>query len=91
MDYLVTLLPRPLRPVIRPLLLAQVDPRVLRACGLRSPSAARRRASGALMRAAGRAQSGDTATTIGRLTASVYPNGWSPGDLGTHPPHRSES
>ncbi|MBB2940781.1 uncharacterized protein (DUF2236 family) [Actinoplanes lutulentus] len=86
MNYLVTLLPRPLRPMIRPILLAQVDPRVLRACGLRSPSATRRRLSGAVMGTVGRAgPQENTSQVIERLTSAVYPHGWTVATLGTHP------
>jgi hypothetical protein len=87
MGYLTGLFPRPLRPAARAILLAQVDPRVLRACGLPVPSATRKRVSDTLMRTIGWA--GPIAdpvpgkpTGMDRIVSAVYPHGWSISDLG---------
>jgi hypothetical protein len=91
MGYVAGLLPRPLRPVARAILLAQVDPRVLRACGLAVPSASRKRVSDATMWTIGR--TGPAADPVpgkpngfDRIVAAVYPHGWKIDDLGPDHP-----
>lgn len=91
--YLASLLPAPLRPLLGPVLLPQVDPRVLRACGLRVPSPARKRVSGAVLRAIGRIgpmSDPDPAkpNVLDRQIAAVYPHGWTVNSVGTHLPEK---
>ncbi|MET3423808.1 hypothetical protein BJ973_003020 [Actinoplanes tereljensis] len=87
LGYVAGLFPRPARPAVTALLVAQVDPRVLRACGLPVPSRVRKRVSDAVLRAVGLA--GPTADPVpgkpsgmDRLASPVYPHGWTIGDLG---------
>ena len=87
--FMPSLAPPVLRPFLNGIVTAQVDPRVLRACGLPAPSRARRTLSGAAMRAIGRSDprpdSGDSGpSTADRIKKQVYPNGWSVQTLGTH-------
>lgn len=89
--YLPTLLPAPVRPLVNPVLSAQVDARILRACGLRVPSAARKRLSTSLIRALGRRDPvADPAPgepgVLDRQIASIYPHGWNVHTVGTHLP-----
>lgn len=91
--YLATLLPAPLRPLLGPVLLPQVDPRVLRACGLRVPSAAHRRISDVVLRAVGRTgpmPDPDPAkpNVFDKQIAAIYPHGWSVNSVGTHLPEK---
>jgi uncharacterized protein (DUF2236 family) len=87
LSFVPTLFPRPLRPVVTPILLAQVDPRILRACGLGEPSRAGKRISTMLMRGLGRtgpAPETGGPDVIGKLAESIYPHGWTVHTLGTH-------
>jgi hypothetical protein len=90
MAFLATLLPAPLRRIVPPLLLAQVDPRILRACGLREPSRGRAALSNAMMHLLGRqdprpdAPAGENADPRSALISSVYPGGWEVHTVGTH-------
>ncbi|WP_280304329.1 oxygenase MpaB family protein [Nocardia abscessus] len=75
------------------LLLAQVDPRQLRACGLKTPGKLRSALSDALMRKLGSKPADDVADGatggIEILARRVYPNGWDIHSLGPngHSPH----
>jgi hypothetical protein len=87
MKYLTGLFPRPLRAAAKAILLAQVDPRVLQACGLTTPSTPRKRFSDAIMRTIGRTgPAADPApgkpSGLDRFAATVYPHGWTINDLG---------
>lgn len=87
MKYLTGLLPRPLRPAANAILLAQLDPRVLHACGLTAPSARRKRVSDAVMRTIGRTGPAADPTPgkpsgVDRIVARVYPHGWTIDGLG---------
>lgn len=89
LGFLPEFFPRPLRPFVTPVLLAQVDPRILRACGLREPSARAKRISTMVVRALGRTGPGPDpkpgeVNPIEKLAESVYPNGWTVHALGTH-------
>lgn len=84
-----TLAPRIIRPLMNPLMTAQVDPRILKACGLSTPSRLRKRLSSAAMRAIGKSDpkpdtSGPIKNPVEALAAKVYPHGWSIQTLGTH-------
>ncbi|HEX6355705.1 oxygenase MpaB family protein [Actinophytocola sp.] len=95
LTFLPQLFPRPLRPFVSPILLAQVDPRILRACGLPEPSARRKRISTRVMRALGRTgpapdlEPGER-NVIEKLAESLYPNGWTVHTLGTHVPSATQ-
>ena len=87
--YLPSLAPAPLRPLIGPLLLAQVDPRILRGCGLSLPSAARKRISTAVLRQVGKRSAAPANTegqegAMAKMAGPIYPNGWTVNTLGTH-------
>jgi hypothetical protein len=89
LDFVPTTFPAALRPLANPVLTAQVDPRILRACGLRVPSAARKRFSTAVLRAIGRRDPvpDPTPGKVDKVTAlakTVYPCGYSIDRLGTH-------
>ncbi|GAA1657081.1 oxygenase MpaB family protein [Actinoplanes couchii] len=89
LNYLPTLLPRPVRPLINPILTAQVDPRILRGCGLPLPSRARRRLSTTVLRTLGRLDPRPdsppgSAGPLDQHIKAIYPYGWSTPDLGTH-------
>jgi uncharacterized protein (DUF2236 family) len=96
LGFLPKLFPRPLRPFVLPVLLPQVDPRVLRACGLPEPSATGKRISTMMMRALGRSgpapdvKPGER-NVIEKMAESIYPNGWTVHMLGTHAEHADDS
>jgi hypothetical protein len=94
MGYVAGLFPRPLRTTVKAVLLAQVDPRVLRACGLPVPSGSRKRVSDGLMWTIGRGGAvadpvPGEASGLDRIVSAVYPHGWSIGDLGPGHPEPS--
>lgn len=83
--YVAKLIPLP-RPIVEPLLLAQVDPRIIRACGLCVPGAAMRRFSSMAFRLLGKRDpvpDGQPDGLLG-LVRTVYPDGWQVHTLGTH-------
>jgi hypothetical protein len=87
LDHVATLMPKPVRPFVTPLMLAQVDPRIVRACGLAVPSQLVKRMSDRAFHALGRRDPVGDAETDGldSLAATVYPDGWTVDRLGTHP------
>jgi hypothetical protein len=90
--YLPQLFPPGLGKPVVALLVAQVDPRILRACGLPVPSAARKRISAAALRALGASGPGrdprpGERNPIEKLADRLYPHGWSVQTLGTHLTH----
>jgi hypothetical protein len=84
--HIKTLFPAPLRPIVGSLLLAQVDPRVLRACGKRVPGTLTRRLSSVFFRLLGRQGPLHDGAPNGlqRLIDKVYPSGYSINTVGTH-------
>jgi hypothetical protein len=96
LDFIPTMFPMPLlRPLAIPVLTAQVDPRILRACGLRVPSAARKRFSTAVLRALGKRDpvpdmGPGKPDKINALAETLYPHGWTVDMLGTHLKERSK-
>ncbi len=85
LDFLCTLFPAPLRPWTSTLLLAQLDPRIIRACGLTEPSLLSRRLSDSAFRLIGaRDPLPDSAPNLFEmLIARVYPQGYTIQSLGT--------
>ncbi|WP_072801612.1 oxygenase MpaB family protein [Rhodococcoides yunnanense] len=87
MTFMPTLVPGPLKRIINPILTAQVDPRILRACGLPVPSRLRKGLSTAFVKSLGKSDpkpDSYTSTTLSDLRDKIYPNGWSIQTLGTH-------
>ncbi|SDZ48251.1 oxygenase MpaB family protein [Herbiconiux ginsengi] len=87
--FVPTLFPAGLGSVLTPLMLAQVDQRILAACGLREPSGTKKRLSATMMRQLGKSDpkpdSVKSATDpIGDLQKKLYPNGFDIKGLGTH-------
>jgi ER-bound oxygenase mpaB/B'/Rubber oxygenase, catalytic domain len=86
LQYVARLMPAWLRPCVRPTLLAQVDPRIVRACGLDVPSKIVKRFSTAAFRLLGRRDPVPDGGPDGLidLVKTVYPDGWQVNTLGTH-------
>jgi hypothetical protein len=85
------IVPAPMRPFINGLMTAQVDPRILEACGLPIPSRARKSVSHAFFRAMGKADprpdpapGTEPTDPLKKLAEQLYPSGWSIQTLGTH-------
>jgi len=96
MGYVAGLFPRAVRPMANAVLLAQVDPRILRACGLPVPSGSRKRVSDGAIWMIGRG--GPAADPVpgepsglDRIVEAVYPHGWSISDLGPEHPEPDSS
>jgi hypothetical protein len=95
LDFLPTMLPPTLRRLGTPMLTAQVDARILRGCGLRVPSAAKKRLSTALLRAFGKKdpvpdRAPDQPDRLNAFAKVIYPHGWTIDKLGTHLSQRPE-
>jgi uncharacterized protein (DUF2236 family) len=88
LDWFAGLAPAPVRPLFRRLLLADLDPRIVRACGLKVPPAPARWAARAMLKGAGRQDPlpDDAPDKLAPLARLVYPDGWTIEDLGTKPP-----
>ncbi|NVB42292.1 DUF2236 domain-containing protein [Pseudenhygromyxa sp. WMMC2535] len=87
-SWFLSLAPRPLRPFLRLALEGVADPDVLRACGLRVPSALERRLAAFIMRRVIGARDplpDSSPDKLEALAASVYPDGYTLSDLGTFP------
>jgi uncharacterized protein (DUF2236 family) len=84
LGYFRRLLPRVLRPLAPAILLSQVDPRIVRACGMHVPSNPSRWLSHRVFTLAGwRDPTPDTgAEHLAKMAAAVYPEGWRLADLG---------
>jgi hypothetical protein len=97
LKFIPSLVPAVMRSIINPIVTAQVDPRVLKACGLPVPSRARKRISSAVMRALGNSdpkpdRADGAPSPSDALKKELYPNGWSIQALGTHlTAHTSET
>lgn len=81
-----SLVPKPLRPVFTRILLADVDPRMLAACGLRRPPPPLRWAARAFLKANGRKDPlpDGAPNPLEAMARQVYPDGWTIEKLGTH-------
>jgi hypothetical protein len=81
----VNLVPWPLRPFFRVLLLSAVDPQVIRFCGLRAPSALARWAGRLALKWVGRCGPvpDEAPDGLEALVRIVYPSGYQLEDLGT--------
>lgn len=86
LGYFVQLFPRWMAPLARVLLLGQLDPRIIRACGMKQPSALSRWLAGMMLRRMGKADPVPDGAPDGleALVAKVYPEGWEIARLGTH-------
>ncbi|WP_141521465.1 oxygenase MpaB family protein [Novosphingobium sp. PC22D] len=86
LGFFLGLFPRWMRPGARVLLLGQLEPRVLVACGYRARTAPERWAAHAMLRAMGRRDPvpDGAPDDMQRLVAIAYPDGWTVGELGTH-------
>lgn len=76
--------PGPFRGIFRTLLVADLDPRIIRACGLRQPPKLMKRLARTFLRRVGRKDPVPDGMPSGLedLVRSVYPNGWTINDLG---------
>lgn len=76
--------PGPFRGLFRTLLVADLDPRIIRACGLRQPPSIMTQLARLLLRRTGRKDPvpDGVPTGLEELVRSVYPNGWTFDDLG---------
>lgn len=88
LGFFLGLFPRWMRPAARVLLLGQLDPRIVTACGLRARTAPERWLAHAMLRAMGRKDPvpDGAPDDLQRLVALAYPDGWRVEDLGTHHP-----
>jgi ER-bound oxygenase mpaB/B'/Rubber oxygenase, catalytic domain len=86
LDFVKTLLPVSLRPIMTPIVLAQIDPRIVKACGLQSPGALTRWTSTALLRLIAKRDPlpDNTPDGFDVLIKQVYPDGFAVQGLGTH-------
>lgn len=87
MKFMPTLVPAPLKRIINPIVFAQVDPRILRACGLPLPSRLLKAVSTLFVKAMGKSDpkpDSYKSTVLDDLRDKLYPNGWSIQTLGTH-------
>lgn len=91
LDWYGTKVARPLRPILRAMLLAPQDPRILSACGVKRPSALMRKIGMALLkRRAGKGPVPDSdSDALAEFARTVYPDGYTIEDLGTKPPSRT--
>ena len=89
LEWYLTLFPLPLRPLFRRVLLANVDERILRACGMRKPSSPMQWASNTMMKLLGRRDPLPDGTPDGLedIVKRVYPDGWKIEELGPCPRH----
>jgi hypothetical protein len=84
--FIKTLFPPPLSYCLAPLLLAQVDPRILKACGKPVPGAFAKTISDKFFRMLGKNDPAPDGAPDGlaALAKKVYPNGYTIKTLGTH-------
>lgn len=86
LGFMKTLFPAPLRPFVAPMLLSQVDPRILRATGQKIPGPFAHRFSDFLLRLVSKQDPlpDNMPDGLQKLIKSVYPDGYSIETLGTH-------
>lgn len=85
-DFVKTLFPWPMSVVIAPALLAQVDPRILCACGRKAPGPLARWFASIVLRQLGRLgpRADNAPDRRHALIKKVYPNGYTIDSIGTH-------
>lgn len=85
-DWFCGLVPAPLRPLFRTLIVADLDPRIARACGLKVAGKPTKRAAEALLKLLARADPVPDGgpNKLENLVKGVYPDGWEIKTLGTH-------
>lgn len=86
LDFIKTLFPAPLRPLVTPLVLAQIDYRIVKACGLQLPGPLVRALSTTLLRGLSMILDPLRDNAPDRfevLIKQVYPNGYAVDGLGT--------
>lgn len=86
LGFFVQLFPKWMGPFARILLLANLDPRITRACGLDVPSRPAQWAARAFMAQMGRRDPvpDNEPDGLEALVAQIYPDGWQVHELGTH-------
>ena len=84
--YYGTMFPKGLRTIFRFVLMADVDPRIARACGMPVANAPTRWIATRVMKLLGRLDPVPDGRKdgIAALAKTVYPNGWEVNELGTH-------
>ena len=84
--FIKTLFPSPLRPLVAPMLLAQVDPRILRATGKKMPGAPGRKLSAWSIRLLSKQDPmpDNAPDGLRKLIDKIYPDGYTIDTLGTH-------
>lgn len=85
LDFYVSLVPAPLRGLFRWILIADVDPRILRACGFTPPSRLRRKVARQFLRLNGRRDPlpDGAPNDLETMARRVYPEGWTIAQLGS--------
>ncbi|HEX7855191.1 MAG TPA: oxygenase MpaB family protein [Sphingobium sp.] len=93
LDFYVSLIPRPLRGLFRWILVADVDPRILRACGFTPPSKVRRYVARFFLRLNGRRDPlpDGAPSDLETMARRVYPEGWTIAQLGSHGKDQKEA
>lgn len=85
LDFYASLVPAPFRGLFRWILIADVDPRILRACGFTPPSKLRRYMARRLLRLNGRRDPlpDGAPNDLETMARRVYPEGWTIAQLGS--------
>ncbi len=80
------LVPKPLQSLFIAMLIADADPRIIRACGLKVPPKIFKTLAGIFMRQMGKQDPipDNAPNRLEKIIAAVYPNGWEVNALGTH-------
>jgi ER-bound oxygenase mpaB/B'/Rubber oxygenase, catalytic domain len=86
LNYYITMFPKGLRTIFRVVLMADVDPRIARACGMPVANMPTRWIATRVMKLLGRQDPVPDGGKDGlaELAKTVYPNGWEVNELGTH-------
>jgi ER-bound oxygenase mpaB/B'/Rubber oxygenase, catalytic domain len=86
LDWFVNLAPAAVRPLFRSMLIAELDPRIAAACGLKQPRQPARYLAAKLQqsRASKDPVPDGVENGLETLVRGVYPDGWAVAELGTH-------